>query len=70
MKEHLLANGFKQTGSCFCRGFQTHDYENGTTKVELSTTNYWIKRRNPVQWGTVSYGNQAQFQDDLQKWLQ
>ncbi len=69
VKQYLESIGFKYTGSCNCNGGHTDNYENGSVRVDIGTSAYWIKKRNPIQWSTVSYGNQSQLKNDLQKWL-
>ncbi len=69
MKQYLESIGFKRVGSCNCNGGYSESFENGKVRVDIQTNTYTIKKRNPVQWSTVSYGNKDNLQNDLAKYL-
>lgn len=72
VKEWLLANGFQRTGGCACNGPQVDIYENGKgLRVDASVSGqaYWIKVKQPILYATVSYGQAANFENDIAKYL-
>ncbi len=69
MKEYLLSLGFKYIGRCNCNGGNTEAYENGNVRVDITNQAYVIKKKSPIHFQTVSYGNESRLKEDLPKWL-
>lgn len=72
MKQVLIERGFTYTGACNCHGGKTEWYENSmfpNFRMEIGTTNYWVRQRQTIQWQAISYGNQHSFDSDLNKYF-
>lgn len=71
MNQRLKDLGFVYVSSCHCHGpvSYTYSYPNTTYRIEVSSSQVWIKVPNPIAFSVIDFGNQDRFDEFLNKYF-